>query len=68
MPSEKQLLLCCIFIWGLYISLFISVQEEDYSWIMKISDDKVKVNAWLTANMLQGNWSRGANDNVTFVL
>lgn len=58
MATQKQILIGCLVVWLLYVVLFNNVTKDDYSWILKIKDDKTKVSAWITSTTFVGKWSR----------
>jgi hypothetical protein len=43
----------CVVIW-IYLN---GVGNQDYSYIKKISGEEQRLNAWVTATLLQGNWT-----------
>jgi hypothetical protein len=54
--NKKAIVICavvCVIIW----SFLNGVGNKDYSYIKNISGEEQRLNAWVTATLLEGNWT-----------
>jgi hypothetical protein len=55
--NKKAFIICAAVSVVIYSLSLASVGNQDYSYIKNIPGEEQKLNAWVTATMLQGNWT-----------